>query len=218
MLDSLPRRAFFAFEFPIHFLARPPRIDGDLHDWPSRCLVPPLVTLEGEAPIADVYLGWNDDGLFAAFDVPNRSGRPKVDAQHWWKEDGLRLCIDARDARDVKRATRFCHFFYMLPAGGGRDGKQPVVGTHRMSRAKEPPPPVDTSQIKIASLVDRERYTLELHIPAACLSGWDPAQHPRIGVFYKVKDTQLGAQHLTVDDELGWNADPSTWATGVLTR
>jgi hypothetical protein len=37
-------------------------------------------------------------------------------------------------------------------------------------------------------------------------------------VFYKVKDTQRGDQHLSVDDELGWNVDPSTWATGVLVK
>ena len=64
----------------------------------------------------------------------------------------------------------------------------------------------------------RRSYSLEVAIPAACLSGWDPVEHPRIGFFYKVKDTCCGDQHLTADDDLGWNVDPSTWATGVLTR
>lgn len=218
MIDLICRRAFFQFELPIHHCAPPPRVDGEVSKWTRKYMVPPLVELEDQEPLADVYWAWHEDGFYAAFDVPNRWGRPQCDPTHWWKKDGLRLCIDTRDARDIKRATRFCHFFYFLPVGGGPDGKQPVVGTHRMSRAKEPPPELDLSLIKVAARVDRRGYGLEVALPAACLHGWDPAEHPRIGVFYKVKDTQLGVQHLSVDEDLGWNVDPSTWATGVLVR
>jgi len=218
MLDLICRRAFFQFELPIHYVGRPPRVDGDVSKWSARYLVPPLVEIEGLTPTADVYWAWNADGFYAAFDVPGRRGRPQCDAKHWWKGDGVRLCLDTRDARDNKRATRFCHFFYALPLGGGPDGRRPVVGTHRMSHAKEPPAEADLSLIKVAAQVERERYGLELALPAACLHGWDPAEHTRIGIFYKVKDTQVGSQHLTADDELGWNVDPSTWATGVLVK
>ncbi len=218
MLDILPRRALFQFEVPIRYLATSPRLHGDLASWTDDHLLPPLVEIEGIEPFADVYCGWNEDGLYAGFDIPNRTTRAQCDPTHWWKKNGLRLGIDTRDARDIKRATRFCHFFYLLPTGGGRDGKTPVVGTHRMSRAKEPPPNVDTRRIKVAAHVTRQGYTLEVAIPATCLHGWDPAEHPRIGLFYKVKDSQHGSQHLSADDELGWNVDPSTWATGVLTR
>lgn len=218
MLDAICRRAFFQFELPLHFLARPPRIDGDLRDWPQECLLPPLIELEDQDAFADVYWGWNDDGLFFACHVHDCKGPPRADADAWWKNDGVRICVDTRDARDVKRATRFCHFFYVLPVGGGPGRKAPRVGIHKMSRAKEPPPRCDLSLIKAAAHIERSAYQLEVFIPAACLNGWDPAEHPRIGIFYKIKDAARGGQHLTVDDELGWNADPSTWATGVLTR
>lgn len=218
MLHALPKRALFRFELPIYYVARPPPVDGDVSKWASKYVVPPLVQIEGEEPVADVYWAWNEDGFYAAFDVPNRTSPPRCDAQRWWKGDGVRLCLDTRDARDIKRATRFCHFFYALSLKGGADGKAALVGTHRMSRAKEPPPAIDVSKIKVASLVERTRYGLELAIPAACLHGWDPVEHPRLGVFYKIKDAQLGSQHLSTDDDLGWNVDPSTWATGVLVR
>lgn len=218
MLELLPIRAFFRFELPLYFRADTPRPDGDLRKWPRRYLLPPLVELEGKDAIADVYASWNDEGIQVAFDVPNRNGPLVCDPTHWWKKDGLRLCIDTRDARDVKRATRFCHFFYFLPAGGGANKKQPIVGTHRMSHAKEPPPTVDVSLIRVGATVTRTGYSLEVAIPGAALQGWDPSEHPRIGFFYKVKDGALGEQHLSVDDELGWNVDPSTWATAVLTR
>ncbi len=216
MLDPLPLRAFFRFELAIHHLARTPPMDGHLRQWHHQYLLPPLVELEGEAPFADAYAAWNAEHMYFACDVPQRPGVLKSDPAHWWKQDGLRLCIDTRDTRDAKRATRFCHFFYVLPTGGGRDAKAPVVGLHRMSRAKEPPPAVDTSKVRVAVALQKRRYTVEVLIPAECLNGWNAAEHPRIGLFYKINDLHHGAQHLTVTDDLGWNADPSTWATGVL--
>lgn len=218
MLDALPRRAFFRFEFPIRYLAKLPTIDGSIRKWSAEYLLPPLVELEDEPAFADVYAAWNEDHLFVAFDVPERRGSVRCDTTKWWKDDGLRVCIDTRDTRDLKRASRFCHFFYFLPTGGGSTGKLPVAGLHRMSRAKEPPPNADPTKIKLGVQIDRGGYSLEAAIPSACLNGWNPAEHPRIGFFYKIRDTIHGDQHLTVNDDLGWNVDPSTWATAVLVR
>jgi hypothetical protein len=218
MLAVLPRRALFQFELPIHHRARVTPIDGDLSKWPAKYMLPPLVELEEAQPFADVYAAWNDEHFFIAFDVPERRGPLHCDPAHWWKQDGVRICIDTRDARDVKRATRFCHLFYVLPTGGGPQRNRPIAGLHRMSRAKEPSPTVDVSQLRVGVRNSRRGYSLEVAIPAACLAGWSPADHPRIGLFYKIRDTRLGDQHLSVDDELGWNVDPSTWATGVLVR
>ena len=218
MLSSLPRRALFRFEIPIHYQPHAPLVDGDVSKWDEKYMAPSLVELEDDEPFADVYWAWNEDGLFVAFDVPNRRGPLRCDPTQWWKKDGVRICVDTRDARDIKRATRFCHFFYVLPVGGGPKHKQPIVGQHRMSRAKEPSPQVDVTRIRVAAQVRRNGYSLEMAIPASCLNGWDPVEHRRIGVFHKIKDTCRGSQHLTVSDELGWNVDPSTWATGVLVK
>lgn len=218
MLDSLPRRALFRFEVPICYCARLPRVDGNIGKWAARFMVPPLIEIEDQDAFADVYWAWNEDGLAVAFDVPERRGPLECDPTHWWKKNGVRICVNTRQAPDIRRATRFCHFFYVLPVGGGPERNLPVVGLHRLSRAKEPSPPVDAALIRAGAQVHRRGYSLEVAIPAACLYGWDPAEHPRIGIFYKVKDTCHGDQHLTVNDELAWNADPSTWATGVLVR
>lgn len=218
MLELLPRRALLEFEIPIHYLDRMPRLDGNVARWGKKHIAPSLCQIDGVAPFADVYFAWNEEFFYAAFDVPNRTAPPRCDPNAWWKLDGVRLMIDTRDARQNKRATRYCHFFYALPTGGGKKLDEPVLGTHRMSRAKEPPPAIDLTQVRIGVHVERRRYLMELIIPGECLNGWNPAEHPRIGVFYKLKDTQLGEQHLSTTDELGWNADPSTWATGVLVR
>lgn len=218
MLEALPRRALFHFELPISYLATPQRIDGSIDKWPQSCLVPALVALDDQNPFADVYWAWNEDNFLIAFEVTRRSGPPRCDPTSWWKLDGVRLLIDTRDARDLKRATRYCHFFYALPVGGGKSGRAPIVGFHKISRAKENPPDVDVRQIQVAAQMTRQKYSMELVIPAGCLHGWSPVDHPRIGVYYKVKDVFNGDQHLCSSDDLGWNSDPSTWATGVLTR
>lgn len=217
MLENLPVRALFRFEFPLLYMPEPPRIDGHLSDWPEEARLPSLVELEPEeTAIADVFGAWNEDGLYFGFDVPNRPAPVQCDPKSWWKMDGIRVCVDTRDTRSNKRATRFCHFIYALPIGGGSDESAPVVGQHRMSRSKEPPPSMDLDQVRIASHVLKRSYSMELAIGAQAMAGFEPHDHPRIGLFYKVRDTQLGNQNLTVSDELGWNVDPSTWATAVL--
>lgn len=216
MLDAVPRRAFFRFEIPIRYIAKTPLVTGDAGRWSRDYLLPALCEVDAQEPFADVYMAWNDDGLFVAFDVVDPPG-PQCDPTAWWKQDGLRLCIDTRGSRDNKRATRFCRFFYFLPVGGGPSGRLPVVNVHRMSRAREPAPEIDLSLIKVAArLAPRHGYSLEAAIPAACLTGWDPAEHPRIGLFVKIKSVRLGSQNLTVTDDMGWNVDPSTWATALL--
>ena len=216
MIDLVPRRAFMRFEFPIRRMAETPALDGRPGKWTPEYRLPALVEIEDTPAFADVYAAWNERHLLVAFDVPNRRGRLVCDPKQWWKGDGLRVCVNTRDTPDIRRGTRFCHFFYFLPTGGGTNRRQPIVGTHRLSRAKDAPPAADLSQVRVGVRIERSGYFLEAAIPAGCLHGWDPAEHPRIGFFYKISDTHFGEQHLTVDDELGWNADPSTWATAVL--
>ncbi|MGE3180899.1 MAG: hypothetical protein AB7N71_04655 [Phycisphaerae bacterium] len=218
MLEAICKRAFFHFEFPIRYRAKAPRIDGALRDWDDSYLLPYLVEIEDDYAFADVYAAWNDAGFYIAFHVPERSGALKCDATNWWKGDGVRVCIDTRDARDNRRATRFCHFFYALPMGGGRDKRQPIVNIHNMSRAKETPPGIDVSAIEVGVHIERHSWSLELGIPASCLHGWSPGEHPRIGFCYKIKDSDHGSQHLIGDDTTGWNVDPSSWASATLER
>lgn len=215
MIRALPIRALLQFELTIPHIARLPRADGDMRKWSVEHMIPPLIQLEGDEPFADVYWGWNQDGLAVAFDVPQRRTPLQCDPRHWWQKDGLRICIDTRDTRDNRRGTRFSHFFYVLPRTDGR-ANRPVAGLHRMSRAKEHPPEIDPSQIDLAVRTGRSGYAVEVVIPAACLHGWDPAGQPRIGFFYKINDVQFGAQTLSATDELGWNVDPSTWASAVM--
>lgn len=213
----VPNRFLFRFEFPLRYRSAPV-IDGDLGDWADEFLLPDLGRLEGQVPFGKIWMGWNESGLFLACRVEGRSLPFRCDPKQYWTGDNLRLCTDMRDARDIKRGSRYCQQFYFLPAGGGRDGKAPVAGAAKVPRATENAPPVPHDLIQIAGKRTGKVYTLEAHIPTEALSGFDPHEHRRIGIYTMLEDRELGQQYLTVGDELNWNIDPSTWATGALTQ
>jgi hypothetical protein len=67
--DVLPREAVALREgraFIRKLGPSPPVLDGSIDKWRN---LRPLKVLDGTRPVADVYLGWKEDGLYAAFDV-----------------------------------------------------------------------------------------------------------------------------------------------------
>jgi len=217
MAGLVPNRLLFRFEVPVRY-RRSPVIDGDLSDWGDEFLLPDLGKIEGRKAFGKVWLAWNETGLFVACRVAGRRGPFLCDPRQFWKGDNLRLMTDMRDTRDLKRASRYCQQFWFLPAGGGKDGRQPVAGAAPVNRATEDAPLPQRGAIKVAGTCKGGVYTIEAHIPAEALSGFDPAEHRRIGIGYMLEDRDLGQQYLTVGDDLNWFVDPSTWATAVLTR
>ena len=55
-------------------------------------------------------------------------------------------------------------------------------------------------------------YLLEAFLPAAVLNGYDPEEHRRLGVFYAVRDDELGEQLLSLAPEFPFWEDPSLWS------
>jgi hypothetical protein len=216
MTGLIPNRFLFSFEFPLRHRSVGPVIDGDLADWTDAELLPSLGEIDGRDEFAEVWACWNESGLFIACHVMNKRKPLRCDPARFWLSDNLRLCTDMRDARSVKRATRFCQQFYFLPTGGGPNGREPVAGVAKIHRAREDAPLVPADRIVVASDVAPSGYSLEAHVPAECLNGFDPVEHPRIGLYYMLEDHDHGQQYLTVGDDLYWHVDPSTWATAVL--
>jgi hypothetical protein len=223
MIEAIDVSAFVHFEIPIYYMKQSPELTGHPNHWPGRHQLPAIDRVRETyiAPprrLAEAYFGWHEDFVAFGYSVKPFAGTFHVDASHWWKGDGARLCIDTRDARDSRQGTRYSHFFYVCPTGGESNRRSPLVGLHALSRAKEHPTKIDASQIRVAVSKTATSYGLEMLIPSGCLTGWNPSVHTRIGLYYKIKSADGQAQHLTVPDDFGWNADPSTWATGVLEK
>ncbi|MBI4719107.1 MAG: hypothetical protein HY763_14995 [Planctomycetes bacterium] len=218
MSALIPHRFLFDFEFPLRYRAAPPAVDGRLTGWRDAERLPRLGEIDGNTDFADVWVCWNETGLYLACRVTDKRHPLRCDPRSFWTGDSVRLCTDMRDARSNRRGTRYCQHFYFLPTGGGPKADRPVAGVARLQRAREDAPTVPVERIRVASRVARGEYQLEAHLPADVLSGFDPREHPRIGFYYLVEDADHGRQYLTVGDDLYWYVDPSTWATAVLVR
>ncbi len=239
MTDLVPNRALLDLEFPLHYRSSPPAIDGQLKGWTDEELLPAFSLLEDVEPFAPVWACWNESGLFVASRVDRKRLPLRCDPRQFWKGDNLRLCIDTRDNRQARRANKYCHQLYLLPTGGGPKKNQPIAGIGKMYGAQQQPrletvrpefagqnvqvtiahPSSDgrtKSDLTIAATLTAHSYQLEAFIPGRRLFGYDPTDHPRIGLFYMLEDGDFGQQFLTVGDDLNWHIDPSTWPTAVL--
>ena len=212
----VPNRFLFRFELPLRRFKTAPKLTGDPEAWGDRHLLPRLCTLDDEEGFGDVYAGWDDSGLFVGCVVSGKMDPPFCHPAEFRKSDHLRLMTDMRDARQIRRATRYCQEFFFMASGGGPRAKDATAASVEIPRAQEDAPFVGPGRIPIASKVSREGYRLTAQLTREVLVGFDPGQSARIGFFYMLEDVELGHQSLTVDDELNWWMDPSTWPTAVL--
>ena len=180
--------------------------------------LPSLEELEGQRSFADVRAAWSEAGL--AFSVRVEGKRHP----NWCREgkledsDALQVWIDTRDTHNIHRASRFCHRFIFLPAGGGRNHEEPVADQLLVDRARENANPVRPGQLRVACEKRLGGYVLSAFIPAAALTGLNPADHPRLGFTYFVFDRELGQQYFSLGSEFPFASDPSLWGTLELVR
>ncbi len=221
-MTLIPNRSLFAFEFPLRYRAKLPPLDGLLTGWSDAELLPALGALDGRKEYAAVWACWNEAGICIACSVTSKRTSLRCDPANYWKGDNLRICTDTRPSPDNKRATRFCQQFFFMPTSNPQskieNRPSAVAGLGKFQRAREEPPPVSAQALHVASNVERSAYTMEAMIPAECLVGFDPAEHPRMGFYYMLEDADHGQQFLTVGDDLSWYADPSTWAIATLKK
>jgi len=207
----IPNRFLVRISHPCPYVKGMP-LDGDrLVDLPESARLNPYSELDGSIVFADVRLAWNDFGLGVQCEVTGKNQTPTGDADRARSSDGLTLWIDTRDARTSHRASRFCHQFHFLPAGGGPDKDEPAFSQSKINRALQDAPLCGSADATFRAENLKKGYRLEAFLPAAVLTGFDPEQHPRLGVYYHVRDSELGDQYLGVGGEFPISDDPSLW-------
>src|SRR5450759_783551 len=112
-MPDFPARLLFRTVVSCPYMPVPPHINGDLGDWKDVSSLPHLCEVEGQAPVGDVYVGWNEDAIYAACSV-EKTGRVTANRRRPQDGDGLQIIIDTRGVQTVHRATRFCHLFALL--------------------------------------------------------------------------------------------------------
>ena len=177
-----------------------------------------LAQLDGEKPVADVRLAWSEEGIAVNVRIEGKRQPPWCRESRLEDSDGVQLWIDTRATHNIHRASRFCHRFAFMPAGGGRKHDQPMADQLLIHRARENAQPIRPDQLKVRSEKRINGYLLEGFIPAAALTGYDPSDHPRLGFTYAVLDRELGLQTFSVGSAFPYEEDPSTWAMLELSR
>jgi hypothetical protein len=212
MPPLVPNRFLVRVSHPCPYAPGHPRDDGDhLVDLPETARLRTFAALDGHTDFADVRVGWNELGLAVQATVAGKRKEPAGDADRPWAADGLTLWLDTRDARTSHRASRFCHQFHLLPAGGGPDKDEPAVAQTKINRAQQDAPLCQPADVAFRCHRGKGGYRLEAFLPAAVLSGFDPEQFPRLGVYYHVRDGELGDQFLAVTADFPFADDPSLW-------
>jgi hypothetical protein len=212
----LPTRFLFRFAAPCL------RFDGD---WTAkgcelgeRHRLPSLGELENQANYADVRAGWNDAGLYFTVSVNGKKHALWCRENKLEDSDGLQLWIDTRDTHNIHRASRFCHRFAFLPAGGGRQWTEPVADQLLVDRARENAQPVRPGLLKVHCGTRKGGYQMAIHLPASALTGFNPIDNPRLGFTYYLFDREFGEQTFSIGSQFPFAADPSLWGTLELVR
>jgi hypothetical protein len=201
----------FRFAVPLH------RYDGGwTHkgiDLDEAYRLPSFGELEQRSIFADLRAGWSEAGLFFSLRVAGKRQPPWCRETRIEDSDGLQVWIDTRDTHTIHRAGRFCHRFVLMPSGAGRKLADPAARLLPINRARENPKPVAGDKLSIRSEQRVDGYLLEAHLPAEALTGYDPAEHPRLGFTCAVVDRELGWQTFSIGPEFPFQEDPSLWGT-----
>ena len=211
-MNLIPNRFLFRVAYPCRFVGGLPRDGDELLDLPEFCRIDNFADMDGRRNFADVRLAWNEDGLALQVELRGKEQPPAGDAARPRHSDGVSLWIDTRDARTSHRASRYCHQFHFLPAGGGADKDEPAFVQGKINRAMHDAPMAPPGSVPFQFLRRTGGWRLEAFLPAVALHGFDPEQNPRLGFCYVVRDGELGEQALSVGPDFPYAEDPTLWS------
>jgi hypothetical protein len=189
--------------------------DGDesLVDLPESARLDPFADLDGTPSFAEVRLGWNESGLGLTVAVRGKDNSPIGDVGRPRQSDGITLWIDTRGDRTGHRATRTCHQFHFLAAGGGAEKDEPAFVQTKIHRALQDAPLASANDVPFRFERIKGGYRMEAFLSGNVLNGFDPDQYPRLGLFYAVRDFEKGEQTPGADSDFPFAEDPSLWAS-----
>lgn len=207
----LAARFLFRFAAPCLYVKQ---LDLEkLASLPEAHRMPNLAELEGNRMFGDVRAAWSQTGIGFRIQVSGKKQPPWCRENRADDSDGVQLWIDTRDTHNIHRASRFCHRFVFLPAGGGRGADQPIADQMLVERARENASPVRPGALQVRSTVKAGGYILCAFLPESALTGFHPTDHPRLGFTYYLFDREFGEQTFSLGSQFPFASDPSLWGT-----
>jgi hypothetical protein len=170
-------------------------------------------TADRERAFADVRMAWHADGLALNVRVDDKKQPVWCREGRLEDSDGLQVWIDTRATLNIHRASRYCHRYAFLPAGGGRRQDEPLADQLLINRARENARPIRPRELQVASRISKTGYWLAAFIPTVALAGYDPLQYRQLGFTYAIYDRELGLQTFATGPAFPYDEDPTCWAT-----
>jgi hypothetical protein len=218
-MSLIPYRFLFRLAYPCRHVKKMPLRDQEsLLDLAVDCQIDNFAQIDAQTNFADVRLAWNEFGLGLQVEVHGKDAPPQGSYEQPRGSDGVTFWLDTRGDRTSHRASRTCHQFHFLAAAGGIGRDQPMFVQSKINRALQDAPLASGAEVPLRVSPARDGYRLEAFLGASVLSGFDPAEHPRLGFFYAVRDLELGEQTLSIGADFPYADDPSLWATLELSR
>jgi hypothetical protein len=214
--ELLPATFLFRYSVPCRYRAEGWSKSG--LDLGEEFRLPSFAALDGGPEGHDVRAAWNESGLMFSVLVGGKRQPPWCRENRLDESDGLNLWIDTRDTHNIHRAGRFCHHFLFMPSGGGHRLNEATGAMLAINRAREAARPVRGETLGARSQKRPDGYLLDAFVPATALTGFDPAEHPRLGFMYALVDRELGTRTFCSAPEFPYSEDPSLWATLELAK
>jgi hypothetical protein len=218
-MPLVPHRFLFRVAHPCQYIkAMPLPRDARLLELPAECSLDNFAAMDECKNFAEVRLAWNELGVGIEVEVRGKQQPAVGNPDRPRGSDGVTLWLDTRDARASHRASRYCHQFHFLASGAGAEHDEPAFVQTKINRALEDAPIASAGSVLLKVQQRKSGYLLEAFLPAAALNGYDPDEHRRLGVFYAVRDDELGEQLLSLSPEFPFWEDPSLWSVLELSR
>ncbi len=166
----------------------------------------------------DTRIAWSEEGLTFQFVLRGKLRRPYCRLSDLEHSDGIEIYVDTRNTKNVHRATRYCHRFVFLPGGGGPGEKDPYGSMLKINMARGEPATMGAYQPHVECKLSSTGYRLTCHLSRQYLEGWSPSEQPEVGLFFHLRDAELGHICLAYDKQLPVGEDPSLWPTAFLAR
>jgi hypothetical protein len=218
-MSLIPHRLLFRVAHPCLYVKDMPQSEADdLLALPEACRLDNFAAMDDRTNFADFRIAWNEHGLGVQVAVSGKENPPRGDVARPRQSDGVTVWIDTRDARASHRATRYCHQFHLLAAGGGREKEDAALLQSPIHRALQDAPNNLDSSVPFRAVRKASGYKVEAFLTAAVLYGFDPEQNLRLGIYYSVHDAELGDQVLSVGSDFPYSEDPSLWSVLELVK
>lgn len=184
---------------------------------PDNASVEPTAAALQGGPL-ETRVAWSEEGLTFQFSLEGKTRRPYCRLNDLEHSDAIEIFLDTRNTKSVHRATRFCHRFLFLPCGAGPHEKDPYASMLKIHLARGEPSTMGMFQPHVNCKIHAHGYKLTCHLSRKFLEGWAPVEQPEVGIFYQVRDSELGHFSMVYDRQLPVSEDPSLWPTAFLTK